>query len=530
VRIPVRIASIVLCAAAASVPAAQAASPFARLFDTGSESRGPLTADALMKKTGWKQIARDKLDHRFSGDAAVLNGKLAVVVRSKGGGIEVYSIAEKKPRLRASLVCAAGRSSTAAGLGKTTIVENAFSAVAVAAAFGSPASAAAVKFRLTTGASILEIQPPRGASTLTVATKARYVVVPDFFANDMVFDAKSLGGAGLPAENFFLNLADGGDAIVMCVWRPRRLSASAAIARSGDKADRCSARIDCAGVKNVWLAFLEGAGIWHEGPRNGRWKPPFPAKWRCSQPGQTAFAASWDLAASPATRPSSPKADASVVVYPIDRVLATPLTVYCPTDVLRNTLGVGPCEHILAAEGLATPANPTPDNVMTWIQRQLKRRRGRASDAEVRKRLAEMTEHIRRSRARIGRYAELADTVLALCGDTAPFPPAAAGLAVTAERIRKTVADGLRVAGPAERAAKLAGELPALIAKKGDSARCDRIATQLRAIGAAHNRTLSQCRMAALWLRQQCAPAAREDPKASALAQKIRKRVERFLK
>lgn len=530
----VHLASIVLCAAAASLPAGQARSPLARLFDTGSRSKEPLSADALTRKAGWKLIPEGNVTHRFSGEAVLWNGSLAVVVRPKGGDIEVYSIAAGA-RLRASVTCAAGRSSTAAGLTKLDIVENAPSAVTVAATFGAPASAA-IKLRLTTGVSILEIQAPRRASTLNVVTRARYVVVPDFFADDMVFGPDAPASVPLPAENFFLNLVDGGSAIVMCVWQPRRLGASATIVKSTKGAYRCSSRIDCAGGKSVWLAFLEGSGIWHEGPRHSGlkrdksgWKPPFPAKWRCSQVKRTGFASSWDLAPAPTTKPSSGKIDGPVVVYPIDRVLATPLTVYCPTDVLRNTLGVGPCEHILTTEGLATPSNPTPDNVMTWVQRQFKRKRGRASAEEVRKRLREMTEHVGRARARIGQYGDLAGAVLAICREKSPLPPAAAGLSTTAERIRKTVEEGLQAAGPSQRVAALAGEVLALIPKEGAAGECERLAAQLRAIGAAQSRTLSKCRMAACWLRQQCVMAARRDRKISALTEKIQDRVERVL-
>src|SRR5262249_57020136 len=40
-----------------------------------------------------------------------------------------------------------------------------------------------------------------------------------------------------------------------------------------------------------------------------------------------------------------------VVVYPINRVKQTPLDAFTVVDVMRNTLGVGPCEHILDVEG-----------------------------------------------------------------------------------------------------------------------------------------------------------------------------------
>jgi len=521
----VRIVLIVLCATAGFLQAAEDRSPFARAFDTTIRSDTPLTADALTKMARWKLIPAGDLTHRFSGDAAILNGKLAVVVRPKTGGIEVYSLAAKKPVLRASLVCTAGRSSTAGGIGKLAIVENASSAVTVSASFGTQ-SPAAIKLRLTTGASILEIQPPRANSTLTVVTKARYVVVPDFFANDMIFDPKSLTGVGLPAENFFLNLLEGRDAIMMCVWQPRRLSASAAIAGSGKETNRCSNRIECIRSKSVWLAFLEGAGIWHEGPSNSDWKPPFAAKWRCSQGGLGGFARSWDLGLSPTDRQASAKRPAPTVIYPIDCLLATPMTVYCPTDVLRNTLGVGPCEHILATEGLATPTNPTPDNVMTWIMRQLKRRRGRPSGEEVRKRLTEMTTHIARARARILQYGDLADAVLALCKDSN-----ATALSAPAHLISMTVSQCRLDCGRIKDIERsLVAKVLALVDKPDAAARCEPLAAQLRTIGAAQNRTLSQCRLAACWLRQQCVAAAKKDRKISALAEKIRRRVEQVLK
>src|SRR5207247_7761028 len=43
-----------------------------------------------------------------------------------------------------------------------------------------------------------------------------------------------------------------------------------------------------------------------------------------------------------------------VVIYPINRVKQTPLDAYTVVDVMRNTLGVGPCEHILDVEGQRT--------------------------------------------------------------------------------------------------------------------------------------------------------------------------------
>ena len=40
-----------------------------------------------------------------------------------------------------------------------------------------------------------------------------------------------------------------------------------------------------------------------------------------------------------------------MIVYPINRVKETPLDTFTVVDVMRSTLGVGPCEHILDVEG-----------------------------------------------------------------------------------------------------------------------------------------------------------------------------------
>ncbi len=40
-----------------------------------------------------------------------------------------------------------------------------------------------------------------------------------------------------------------------------------------------------------------------------------------------------------------------VLIYPITRLAQTPVSSYTPVDIVRNTLGVGPCQHLLDTEG-----------------------------------------------------------------------------------------------------------------------------------------------------------------------------------
>ena len=99
----------------------------------------------------------------------------------------------------------------------------------------------------------------------------------------------------------------------------------------------------------------------------------------------------------------------------MDRSQATPLTTFTPIDILRGTLGVGPCQYILQTEGLASDANPTPDNVMTWIEKQFSRKKEKKAADEIRERLAQMVEHVGQAQARIDQYGRMFAEVERLC-------------------------------------------------------------------------------------------------------------------
>ena len=108
-----------------------------------------------------------------------------------------------------------------------------------------------------------------------------------------------------------------------------------------------------------------------------------------------------------------------MLVYAMDRSQATPLTTFTPIDILRGTLGVGPCQYILQTEGLASDANPTPDNVMTWIEKQFSRKKEKKAATEIREQLAQMVEHVGQAHARIGRYSRMFADVEGLCNTAA---------------------------------------------------------------------------------------------------------------
>ena len=561
---------IILTVAGTAAPGGQddPAAPSTVVFDTGSPSAGPLSAAVLKSRSGWTAIAEDNLTHRFQGDAVVANDGLIVVLRTKAAGAEVYSRTAAGPKRRVDL-CPASTAKGPSRIASVRILENNPGAVMLAAGFtAADGGTCSLTYRLTAGQVIVEVLPGAGADRLLVACEARYVIVPDFFGDDMVFRAERPSRLRLPAENFFVNLLDRGNAQVMCVWQSRKQEA-VAVSSAGRQPALTGCEVQAMKGKSIWVAVLEGPNVWHERAISAAdadaevtldWKPPFPAKWRADLVGSNGPARSWyfqgpegagePLAKGPlhpcrlegdravlrlrqdaAVSPSVWPYPAAMVVYAMDRTRATPLTTFCPIDVLRNTLGVGPCQYILQTEGLATDANPTPDSVATWIETQFKRKREKGAAAEMRELLDQMVQHVGHTQTRIEQYGRLAGDVEAL-GAADTQGGGAAGIEAIgrlAEKLRQTVAASGGTPGSADRATRLANQIGSLVGKPAAMAECVRIGAELRGIGAVQDRTLSNCRMTARWIKQSAVMVGEEDPPKAAWARKIAARVEQDL-
>jgi len=516
-----------LCAIPA--PAAEEAdSPAVRLFDTGTPSAKPLSEEAVAKRDGWKLVPEDDLAHKFTGDAVLQNDKLTVVLRQAGWMAEAYSSTEKGAKLRASVSHVGARTSwTDLGVPVKTL-ENSSAAVMLEAAFKLPV-APSMRFRLTAGERILEVRPGGGATAVAVQSKARHVVVPDFNGDDMVFGGSAFSGIDLPADNFLLSLLAGGDGILMCGWQSNRQNAALTTAGAGEGDLSCVTTVTCEGDKRIWLAFLEGPALWHSQAAGTRdnWKPLFSAKWRCSRVREAGFADSWDLEKGPTAEQLASKGTGPVLIYPFDRTRETPLTAFCPVDLLRNTMGVGPCQYILELEGLASEENPTPDLVMTWVEKQFQKKSSAKAADEIAERFRRMIEQVRHAQARVEQYAAFARIVRGLCTDK-DAPKGAQALLPTVGRIDETLKAFAQAGATPERAGQLATEIVGLAGKGGALADCQRLGAQVRAIGTAQSAALSRCRMAARWLRAQARILARE-PGGAELAKQVQTRAEEIL-
>jgi len=564
--------------------------PYTYLLDTGSPSATALSEGELAQKTGWTIIPEDNLTHKFKGDTVFLNDKIMVVLRRSGSGAEVYSRTAEGLKERAQLFVCAGEGEQTTGLSSVRIIENTPAAVMLEAVFqtqqGKPAASMAAKnvsatYRLTTGQVCLEVSPGKGMNEFFIQVNSRYVVVPDFFADDVVFNPEGFNDSkvGLPAENFLLHMLEGNDAIVMCVWESDKQSTQAVSLSVGQgrvingrdkdptlqEARKVGTHIQCIKDRRIWVAFMEGSNIWHERLIRDEdkdrdivldWKPPFPAKWRADFIRKDELAESWNFMDEQETEPVSAgdeqgcfcwfdsdrscvrvpelpaikKSKSSetghawpVIVYPIDRSRATPLRVFCPIDILRNTLGVGPCQYILEKEGFGSDVQPTADQVTSWVENLFEKKKEKQAADQIEEHLKQMVEHMRQTQMRIRQYGDFArqvqklrdkqvtsETVTADLGKLALSP--AGKLWGIVDDLEQNIVLKSEAARPCETAWRLAEGIITLIGQSDAPAQCQKLCSQIRAVAAAQDRALSKSRMAVRLIRQQCMMVAGNPP------------------
>jgi hypothetical protein len=218
------------------------------------------------------------------------------------------------------------------------------------------------------------------------------------------------------------------------------------------------------------------------------------------------------------------------IVYPVNRVPSTPVSAYTIVDVVRNILGVGPCEYILDLEGQkqeykgrATCA--VRDNlVRIYGQHRQKQQR-----AEVEKTLDDGLAFVTHIRGRISRYVEFSHQMRAyLAAQKQAHPELADSLAEWEKLVEEIDA---RVAA---RAAKI--QTPAVVAQMNADfrkqvlddegpdalAKCKQYTSALVVIGDNQDELSAECRWVVKSLRQQAGMRMALDPRVAKVAEEIR--------
>ncbi len=604
-------------------------------WDTRAAAMEPLTAQAVAEKRGWQPISGGETAATFQGDLAITNGRLLAVARKHGTGLELYTLGLGAPVPRARVLLA-----PSATLERVALTEHGRAALGLDLA----SKAGTARFRLRKGDLFVEAQLLEGSAPLRVECPGRFAVLPDFFADDILFDARKvpLDRVELPSENIVLHLTGKQDALVMGVFENRAQDVRVTLAGKGEERAITGSEIDF-GKKGskVWVAVIEGAGLWHSldiQPADAKkvlplaWKMPYLAQWRVDFTRQDGLTDSWDMllpdreggfikpswlaqdgkisAASRTTtgevdrdayKPGGPASDrlgperrrwttvlgwvqypcwsdaehngflqplahkratfsGPVVIYPITRLAETPITQYTPVDIVRNTLGVGPCQYLLDVEGQkqehvgrATCHVRTLLNEVYGSGQQSARRKdveNYLADAldfvtHIRNRILayvrfgkEMRQYLSEQRSRHPEFKDQLDALEALAReiDERVEPRMQAILKhPTLREIAVKVAERKEEPTPPALAAQLNREFRARgLLEYGNSDWQARIKTEytdpLTTIGGQQDEMVGECRWVVKALRQKAAILLATDPRMAPIAAEIRSRTHQMLR
>lgn len=567
------------------------------IFDVGGPLKGAMengkwAHDVLNRREGWTQLAEDDTKHVFKGDAVLMNNRLALVFRKDVAGAEIYSNEAGGSTWRSAIRPALKEPLEAAEL---KIVENSSGSSTIQRTFKrANGSLITMGFELKMGQAFVEVLADDAYKAVRVVWPSRFAVMPDFFADDIVVDATLLPGdeAELPSDSFLLNMLGDGDAIGMAVWTNHQEEVKVALAGKG--ADRFIAYNDipCGKKEKVWVAVLSSPGIWHTHEvakaDAGKilaldWKPPMPAMWRVDWRRDDGLADSWEMimqraggdfikqrmVGSADTLPenrrrwntvlgtfaypcwigkdgqaslqplkSKVKWSGPAVIYPLGRVAATPLDAFTVVDVVRATLGVGPCEYILDLEGqqgqykgVATCANRDKLNPIYEKGEQVQRKK------EVEKSLTDVVIFIRHIRSRIETYRAFGHELSAYLAEQKAAHPDLAKPLDELDALAKVIdqriaARRVKIKTPDEAAAMVEAfrQNGMNDTSAGAFKKCKEFTESIVEIGDNQDELAGECRLAVKILRQQAAMVEAADPRVAEMAREIRARSQKVLR
>jgi hypothetical protein len=567
------------------------------VWDTGQPAAEPLEPAALGGRNDWTAIPPGTTADSFQGDAVMTNGRIVAVLRKQDSALEVHAVKRDGavPRLHLRLMTAEGE--PAARLGRVAVVENTRSGATLEAAFTTATGAeVSGRFRIKRGDVTVQAEPGPGAGKFRVECPGRFCVLPDFFADDMTIDATrlALDAVELPSENFVLHLGGQGDAIAMCVFETRTQDVKATLSGTGDRRLITGSEIGFEG-KKIWVALLDAPRIWHTrelaAADTGKvipldWTMPFPAQWRVDFTRSNDLTDSWEMLLQEKedgkyTKPSwlgsgegqierdrhrwntvlgsfaypcwsdaggngylQPiksrvlQVRGPVVVYPINRVAQTPLDLYTVVDVMRNTLGVGPCQHILDIEGQKSEykgrATCAVRDTITPIYEKKQQKEQRA---EVERALDEGLVFVKHIRGRIIQYVEFGKSLRKYLADQQKAHGELSEFIAEMDRLTAEIDD--RVAARAGRiktpddVSRMNDDFRKEVLDRDDPGalkRCQAYAKALVEIGGNQDELVGECRWVVKALRQRAGILVALDPRVAPIASEIRARTQEVLR
>jgi hypothetical protein len=226
------------------------------------------------------------------------------------------------------------------------------------------------------------------------------------------------------------------------------------------------------------------------------------------------------------------------VIFPMGRVPETPPEASTVVDLMRSTLGVGPCAHILDVEGQKEQYKGIATcNAREGILEIYKKGEQKKRQAEILKMLDDTLAFVKHIRARITAYVEFGRGVRTFLAEQKKAHPELAGPIDELDKLAREI--DARVEERAERI-----KSPADVAKMNDDFRKNVVETEgkdvtadvtafgdaLTRIGGNQDKLVSECRWVARTLRQQSALLLAGEPRLAPVAAELRARTQEVLK
>jgi len=377
----------------AAVPAEGAMAPV-EIFDSMLPQHG--TVETLPEL---RPVAPDGKEYVFKGSPVLRNGRITIAVVESA--IHLFSVAEDgKETLRSRIKLVGTREAVAGRLVSVQISKdehgqliNGPACASLSVTFDGPGKPLEARILLTRGSAVCKITPAANVESIRIISEPSYLLMPAFLGDDLLFvpSDHSPGRAFLPSENMLLELVGDGNAIVQTVWPvagEQEIECEVTNTAGQRRVGFLQLALD---GREVYVACWERSDLWHIEPLDSRskgakdeaagasieWHPPFPAVWRAVYHGERST--SWNVRSGKATGLLGPHGadkhyawpfrivDGNVelhhppleiqqgrarvaLLYPLQRTGGTPRSVPTPADILREALGSGPCEYLLARE------------------------------------------------------------------------------------------------------------------------------------------------------------------------------------
>jgi hypothetical protein len=219
-------------------------------------------------------------------------------------------------------------------------------------------------------------------------------------------------------------------------------------------------------------------------------------------------------------------------------VKQTPLDAYTVVDVMRNTLGVGPCEYILDLEGQKSEYKGRATcSVRDELTAIYEKNRQKPEHAKVEKFLDEGLTFVTHIRGRITRYVEFGHRMRDYLAAQKKIHPELAEFLDEMDKIAGEIdsrvsARADEIQTPAHVAAMNEDFRKNVLDDDGPDAlaKCKKYTQALVVIGGSQDELSGECRWVVKTLRQKAGLLTAKDPRLASIAAEIRARTQEALR